>query len=508
MTAQRFIFPLSILVVVMAFVYYWKQAYFAFDVSMYMVAARQILAGDMPYVEIIDINPPLVLYIHIFIVWLTGLFHIPPLEFYDWAFLVANLGVAFFISRKLRDLGFAAQYAALGFMVALLQALIAIQYGQREHLFMIAFIPYLIWRWQDDLPKSVPFYVVSLFTALLAFLKPGFLLILLSFEVFLFVYRRKILVKHWFLMCAPGILYLVHFLFLPQDMSRGFWVDLVPVVVSRYQTMGLSWPEMLEWWGPMVSCYSILSGVFVYTGLKFKDDRFDILLPIGVCSLIGIASALFQQKGWEYHLIPVQVLLFFGFPIALWALHRLVPSKLKFIPLALVLSVMLGKHFQFLVTRAPGDYKRFVEVCRNEDLKAIAPKGSSVVIFSIHPCYSYPVFYERGYVPGTRYVSLFPLAFFNFTADRLEMIKRRHPDESDLSPDERKFVEHLKADFENKKPDFIIFPKGLVPEGFDPYRYALNMKIFAENPTDYKLVQDNEHWRVFERADLVRPDGA
>lgn len=486
-------------VLVISFVRYWRHAYMSFDVSMYMVLAKQVLNGAVPYVDIIDINPPLIIYIHVLIVWFSEIIKAPPLELYDLTVLAANFAVAYFITRKFRDFGNSAYYIALSFLVASLHALIAFQYGQREHLFMTAFIPYFCIRWFDGEKKTVSFQLITLVTGVLAFLKPGFLIILLSFEAILFVYRRKVLIKHWLILSLPGCIYLIHFLFLPKEMSNGFWKDLVPIVLDRYWTMGLTVEVMLEFWGPTVLCYLVLASFYGFIGLKVKEERFKILIPLSLCGFVAIAAAVFQGKGWEYHLIPAQVLLFLGFPISVFALQQFFESKLKQVAAATLLTFLISQHMYVLIKKVPSTELHFIKECGNDDLREIVPQGSSVVIFSIHPCFSYPIFYERNYSPGTRYVSLFPLAFFNFTPDRLEMFKTRFPTEADLSQEEKKFVDNLKNDFKTKKPEFIIFPKNLVPEGFDPYQYAISTGVFSEANNSYNLVENKERWRVYQR---------
>jgi hypothetical protein len=497
-TQHRILFFFMFLLL-LAFVKYWKLAGMAFDVSMYMVVARHILGGARPYVDVVDINPPLVIYIHVFIVWFANLFKVAPLELYDRALLIANFGIAFFITRKLRAFAEVSYYAAIGFLMVSLHALIAFQYGQREQLFMTFLIPYFCLRWDEKALESVSLYILTLMTGLLACLKPGFFAILASYEVVLYIYRKKLAMRQWFLLCIPGLVYLAHFMFLPQDISDGFWIDLVPIVWSRYWTMGLSMSEMAEFWGLALLCYGSLASLSIFMGLNSEDYKFKILVPIGICSLVGMVSAVSQGKGWEYHLMPVQYFLFFGFPILLLALHQHITTNLKMTAVGVLLFIVLGQHSYHFFGDVSITLSRFTEVCGNEELKSIAPRGSRIAIMAVHPCFSYPLFYEQNYSLGTRYMVLFPLAFFNYTPERLEMLKTHYPNESDLSSEEKKFVNNVKIDLMKNKPDFIIFPTQLVPEEFDSYRYSMSTGIFPDLVKSYKLVPTSLPWRVYRR---------
>ena len=84
--------------------------------------------------------------------------------------------------------------------------------------------------------------------------------------------------------------------------------------------------------------------------------------------------------------------------------------------------------------------------------------GDKVVVFSPDPALSYPGFVERGLLPGTRYLMMYPLAFFDQTGD----------------PREQKFVEDVAEDLYKNKPRFLYFPvsRSHLPAGFNIFDYA------------------------------------
>jgi len=116
------------------------------DIAWLLYVARRWLAGRELYIDVFEVNPPL-------IVWISAI----PLEIARWSdvgskfvvmpfFVTAVLGCAWWTATLLRAQGglFAQRlpvFAAIGCALLILPAA---DLGQREHLLVAAFLPYLV----------------------------------------------------------------------------------------------------------------------------------------------------------------------------------------------------------------------------------------------------------------------------------------------------------------------------------------------------------------------------
>jgi hypothetical protein len=115
------------------------------DIAWLLYVARRWLAGRELYIDVVEVNPPL-------IVWISAV----PLEIADWLhvdaqittmpfFVAAVLGSAWWTANLLRARGgvFADRLVSFAVIGSVLLVLPAADLGQREHLLVAAFLPYL-----------------------------------------------------------------------------------------------------------------------------------------------------------------------------------------------------------------------------------------------------------------------------------------------------------------------------------------------------------------------------
>ncbi|MEA2737376.1 MAG: hypothetical protein QOH05_683, partial [Acetobacteraceae bacterium] len=115
------------------------------DIAWLLYVARRWLAGRELYIDVVEVNPPL-------IVWISAI----PLEIARWldvgsqfvampVFVAAVLGCAWWTAGLLRAQGglFADRLPVFAAIGSALLILPAADLGQREHLLVAAFLPYL-----------------------------------------------------------------------------------------------------------------------------------------------------------------------------------------------------------------------------------------------------------------------------------------------------------------------------------------------------------------------------
>src|SRR4051812_11796087 len=116
------------------------------DIAWLLYVARRWMAGRELYVDVVEVNPPL-------IVWISAV----PLEIAQWldvgpqfvampVFIAAVLGCAWWSAGLLRsrDGIFADRLPVFAIIGSVLLILPGADLGQREHLLIAAFLPYLV----------------------------------------------------------------------------------------------------------------------------------------------------------------------------------------------------------------------------------------------------------------------------------------------------------------------------------------------------------------------------
>src|SRR5712692_97387 len=168
-----------------------------YDCALYLQCAQLILHGHLPYIDYVETNPPLVHYIHIVPValaqWL-GLNLAMTFQVIVLALVLYSSFLLFLIPSKSatgnRPNRFFLVGAWLGFSIFVYASG---GFGQREHLFMLAYLPWFycrIARYEDvPMPQSLSL-PVGVLAGLFFLIKPQFLLLVLIVELWM-LYRTR-----------------------------------------------------------------------------------------------------------------------------------------------------------------------------------------------------------------------------------------------------------------------------------------------------------------------------
>lgn len=122
------------------------------DVGQFLLAGRMILEGKVPFVDIIDTNPPLIMYLSAIPAALERVVPLHAATIFNLLTLGAVAASAWSLRVLLRRpetglSGGEADYATLAWTCFSLGVHLNQSYGQRDHLFVLAFFPHAILRW-------------------------------------------------------------------------------------------------------------------------------------------------------------------------------------------------------------------------------------------------------------------------------------------------------------------------------------------------------------------------
>jgi len=398
--------------------------------------------------------------------------------------------------------------------------------GQREHLFVLTYVPYLFLRILRYRRGSVAAWfavLLGLQAGLGVSLKPHFLLEAVVVEIALVLASRR-----WRALVQPECLALVgvvtayaaHWLFVPTAMRDAFFYRWVPLICSGYRSCDASYRQIAE--EILASPFSAagLAGVLAAVLLLSMRRRLRLrlhlhLLALATLAVMGMAVLFFQHKGFTYHRIPFDTAALFCLtmvglsntkrertssvtkqsPLAIWSA---IASR------CLLLGVFLGLLVVWFLGR-PGsarpDSPEYAALRRIVEQRTCPSARVLVIVNSTRP--AYPMLAQLGRRTAGRYLTCFPIAFLYAgaaaTADRPVY---RHYDEAPA--EERLFLDELRDDVKRFQPKLIIIHASPgwfgLPKDFNTFEYLLYSGWAKQSLESYREVPGPRGWKVFERT--------
>ncbi len=280
------------------------------DQSMYLAMADQFLNGKKPYVDMVDFNPPLIMYISIVPALIARALHIHIIlafNCFTLGLIMLSMILAGIIMYQERFKQEAFFYLPLliGFLMSS-QNLVT-DFGQREHFLLITYFPFFIlryFRWQNAPINRYLAICCGLYAALCLSLKPHFLLIAAAPELVYLLQNRR-----WRTLFAPevlavaalGMLYAVHFVFLDPSVLDQFFNFVVPLVKNGYDYYTVSLLKTLADFGRDDSY--LLALILIVALLLRRACPF--IAPVAAFTLGSLAIYLVALQNWSHHWLPV-----------------------------------------------------------------------------------------------------------------------------------------------------------------------------------------------------------
>ncbi|MBK9201408.1 MAG: hypothetical protein IPL73_02985 [Candidatus Obscuribacter sp.] len=218
------------------------------------------MAGQSPYDQFIDLNPPLINYLNVIPALLADLLHCPltiagiMVMAAVTALSVAVTALVLRLACQKLGLSFALLGAPVILSLAVFSAFLGIDYGQREHLIALLFFPFFFMRWltwrlaasqsqsQSQSSSAGQHWLLKAFIGtafgLALSLKPYVIIFPLLLELYWLVrYRtwRALLSIEMLTVCVVPLIYLAWSQFLFAGPGReNFYHFIVPLVLQNY----------------------------------------------------------------------------------------------------------------------------------------------------------------------------------------------------------------------------------------------------------------------------------
>ncbi len=455
------------------------------DQSMFVAIGELLLQGKRPYVDFFDVNPPLAFYAHIAPNLVSRHFGAtPPQAFWYttialWIYSIAfSLWLLWRQPKNKESFVFMPLLLSFSYLTLFLSG--EDEFGQREHIFLLLFLPLFIVRWLRWQSASLP-AVATIVAALLAsiglYMKPSYLLAAIVLEALWL--REK---RHWRCLITPetitctlfGLAYAACLLAMPQDMKSGYFGMMVPVFTLGYGEYGTSIMFQLMGWGPYWKNYFLL---LTYTSiLGVILSRYStLIMPLLAFSLLGLASYLMQGQPWLNHALPflagAYMLAGVEVAILLFILRQFISEFVKIFD-ALWLSALCIWQFQINHEQITTQRRESAESPKlammgigytgdvpAKDLSALAlvilkyTEAGEPVLFmtrSITP--GYPLLLQTKRQPASRYLHamLLPTTIFARDISKSPAIKDK------MNGFKKRILAEYKEDIANHKPKLIF----------------------------------------------------
>lgn len=480
------------------------------DVGAVMDVAHRWLSGERLYVDIIDVNFPLVFVVYSVpellsrffgggaIVWLNACLIVGVL-----ASFVACRALVHLIPSTRHPLAEALLPPVILFTLAVLPN---DMFGQREHIMLIASMPYLLVAGMRAEGAPVRRWVqiaVGVAAGIGFGLKPFFLFIPLFVELYLLALRgfRRTFTDTvpWSVAAMIG----AHGLII-AFVTPAYVETILPLVAELYGEVGGStWsvvagrlvlPTLIAW-----ACIGALA---------FFLSRSRLIRVIILYAAAAMLSAILQAKGWKYHMLPSLAALFLLASAALAQMvDRYLPLErvLHRLPVAGISASFLALLYYQAALFNPPFYKQieFSDSITDTLIHVVeqyAPNKRILVLSpGIYPYY--PLVNYTGARMAMRFQTMWPLQGVYAECDEQGDIY--NPPER-MSSEERMVFDSVSDDFARLRPDLVIVDNipGIPECGPEPFSYLVYFRRhpkFAAAFANYELLLNLNQYSIYRR---------
>lgn len=476
------------------------------DIAWFLVATRRLLAGDRLYVDIFEVNPPLIFWLMSPCASLGQLLGLSDSTTASILPVVMLTAVTFVSARVLSLAPAPANWLSssmlCGFLV-LASLVVLPDAGQRDHLAVVLLLPYGILCGRTSLGLQTP-ASVSICCGMLAAtgvaLKPFFLIPWLTAELVVVVRRRSLRAcwrPDFALVVAGQCIYAVMILTLTPEYLTNM-VPLARATYGAYETSRMFLISFDPFPRLTICALATLGASMLLPG----PQRLASSETLAAMALGFLVSFVWQAKGWSYQLVPALVLA----PVALLVaslnvVHFLLArqytpqSVRRAAGAALICAASAGLVTPLIVigTRRGiwsirGDYPPVVRALANT--VGAGGRGEPVYVLSTSVWPAFPVVNLVGAQWPFHYHALWPLpAFYRGSGDAGYHLPAQQ------SPEEHAFFETVVGDLVATPPRILIVDRSATKQAMSrPFEFVA---YFSESPAFAALL---ERYRLLGRV--------
>jgi hypothetical protein len=278
------------------------------DVAWLLYVARKWLGGKQLYVDLVEVNPPLIVWIYAIPAWIADKLAVEPKLAAEPFFALLMLGSAGWCAQLLHGRAnlFADRLPVFSAIAIVLLALPGIEFGQREHLLIAAALPYLCLYARELDGEAEPRLVGTLagiVAGLGCALKPTYAFAFLAIEAVALLRGHRVLRAAPLAAAAAAGLYGIGvLLFCPAFLDKA-----VPLALALYGgTDTTCWEIISESTRLLFGQAVIVLLVWSSHTTMARQSPFKrhLLLALTAFALVATVVFVLQGKNWFYHRLP------------------------------------------------------------------------------------------------------------------------------------------------------------------------------------------------------------
>ncbi|RVT96665.1 hypothetical protein EOD42_09615 [Rhodovarius crocodyli] len=325
------------------------------DVAGVLNFAQRMIAGERLYTDLIDVNPPLIFVLNLVPAAIGAYTPIGPvaaLLMLVFALMSASLLLSWRLLTQLELPPLPRQVAMAA--IAMTEICAGYDFAQREHLMLMAGMPYLVMAALRGEGRRAGGRLMLLVTVLAAVgfgIKPHFMAVPALVELWVLCCLGP---RRWLADPVPWIMggiWVLYLISLPL-LFPAYFAHVVPLVWDYYVSLG-----GLNWWQVLFLDSLMPAWVMLVLLAPLAFWRGPPLARVVALAALGsFLSAWVQKKGWSYHVLPIN--LYGGLLAALlaahWAGRVLAPSRAESAaPRMAVAAAVVLSFFHLLGSEAP-----------------------------------------------------------------------------------------------------------------------------------------------------------
>ncbi|MBS1955855.1 MAG: hypothetical protein JST89_16850 [Cyanobacteria bacterium SZAS-4] len=494
------------------------------DNALLLQCGQLLLEKKQLYVDIVEINPPMIMYLSMIPAGLSKLiasYQAPCFNFCvcTLSILSAVLGIRILDGvEKPDDKAYVPSViVALGVGALLMSPII--YFGEREHIAVLLILPFFLLRWVRNTGGSTCKFLacfVGILAGIGCCIKPYFLLLPGFAEIFWLCKSRdfksllNVEIGSAALAC---LLYAAHFLLLPAESRHNYFQVLIPLTVQGYQAYNHDLLKIIVLDNvPLVRPVLVIGALLLAILLR---RRCSLLLPWSAWTVAGYLIFVLQQKGFHYHTIPMRYGMAMLCVLEVMTLLLMVRDKVfanrqqkpatdvvtvVFVLLALlslggcgamvVRFVQAGKHNFYLA-------ENLTPPCAAQVVRS-SNEGDSVFFFDTGGGYQYPMLVQLNRRPGSRFMDMSPFAMVRYVQTHAKSEEQR----KEAASYEDQILTQLGDDFESRKTKLVLIPEHewALPADFSVFQYLDEHRFFQREMKNYKQIASTCKYRVYQRV--------
>lgn len=500
------------------------------DQALYINMGELLLSGLRPYVDMYDNNPPLIIYLSVIPAVVAQAFAVPPTLGFSLSVCALSLvsmalgALVLVLARKEGEQAFPLHWSSLYLPAALVILALSyfdlnqrIDFGQREHLFVLLYLPFFILRYCRAgalrLPRSAAWLgvLIGLLAGVGLALKHYFVLVALAPEFVWFLMRRNPRVffsgEVYACLFAIGV-YLLHFCFLDREILSGLFDFVVPIYKEGYSYYTNSFVYNFTTVWRLEFLYLFIASFLALLLAPAAADGGALLFGMLAFGLVSQVIYLLAGQSWQYHVLPVRfascAALFIEAGLIISRLMRRYPRigfALGALPVLLLLANSAwGRYAEYISeeeqqdkfdlallgyrgTGYAGEMSVFAEKILSE-----TKRGDSVLFISPAMSPGYPAIVQTGRRPASRFLHglTFPLLDAVLQTPNLQNKEK-------LAALQNKMVKEYGEDIRAHKPRLIFIDRVAVDNRLRTFNFQDSYM------NDYKMVEEISGILIYKR---------